>query len=167
MRTFIDNRGATWAVELTVLSFKRTRADFGDLLNPEYFLEKTADPVFLIDLLFALCSDKAKEAGLDADGFAERFSGDRVDEAREALTQEYVDFFPTLERQVSRRVDRRKEIGVAVVFFLHQIRDENRLRFGAERYSFEVADLAPPVGLVGSRHINENFAVAGKIADAH
>lgn len=102
MRIFKDGVGNEWSFELNVFEFKRTRATFGDLLDPEYFLNKMDDAVFVVDLLFALVADQAKERGVDATTFAKSFRGDALDDAKKALWDEYLDFFPSRRRDAMR-----------------------------------------------------------------
>lgn len=99
MKIFKDATGGEWSFELTTFEFKRTRDKFGDLLDPAYCYEKTSDAVFWVDLLFELVGEQAEKRGIDASAFARLFRGDAVEEARRALLEEYVAFFPSRVRE--------------------------------------------------------------------
>lgn len=99
MKTYNDAVGRSWSVDFTVQTFRKTRAAFGDLLEPEYFLKKTSDPVFMVDLLFEIAKGQCDELGVNAEQFASAFYGDAVEEARKTLLEAYVDFFPSRARE--------------------------------------------------------------------
>lgn len=99
MRIVKDGDGREWAFSLNVYEFKRLRPQFGDLLDPRLFFEKTDDAVSLVDILFALVSQEAEKRKIDADAFARSFYGDFVADAKTALRDEYRDFFPTNVRE--------------------------------------------------------------------
>ncbi len=102
MKTIKDTFGREWTFALNVYEFKRTRDKFGNLLDPRFFWTKTADSVFLVDLLFALVEREAKERKIDEATFAKSFYGDAIEDARQKLLEEYLDFFPSRRRPVLR-----------------------------------------------------------------
>lgn len=100
MKTYKDTTGLEWTVGFTVYTFKETRPDFGDLLEPEYFLKKTSDAVFMTELLYRLAKGQAEERSITFEKFASSFYGDAVEDARKALLDAYVDFFPSRAREM-------------------------------------------------------------------
>ncbi len=98
MKTIKDSMGREWTFALNVYEFKRTREKFGDLLDPRFFWTKTKDAVFLVDFLFALVEREAAERKIDASTFEKSFYGDALEDARQKLLEEYVDFFPSRTR---------------------------------------------------------------------
>lgn len=100
MHTFKDARDRTWHVAVTVAAAKRCRDLAGtdllglvaDKLRP--LGELLADPVRLVDVLYVLCADQAKAAGVTDEQFGEAMHGDALDHAANAFVEALVDFFP-------------------------------------------------------------------------
>ena len=76
MKTFTDNTGRTWTLSVTVGTIKRVRAlcgvDLANIITMESgktpnvgLLERlAADPVLLVDVLFAVCKPEADTKGI-------------------------------------------------------------------------------------------------------
>lgn len=111
MRRFTDRQARSWAIDINVSQIKRVRDLLGvdlyrlidDGLRP--LSELLADPVRLVDVVFALVIDQAKQQGVSDDDFGRAMAGDSIQDAAEAFTEELFDFFPeTRDRLTLRRV---------------------------------------------------------------
>ena len=110
MRTFKDNSGRTWTVELNVHQMKRIRARLGvDLVNvialdaggkvKVDLVDRIAnDPCLLVDILWVCVEDEAKAAGVSDEDFGRSLAGDSIECATAAFLDELVDFFPGAKR---------------------------------------------------------------------
>ena len=110
MRTFKDNSGRTWTVELNVHQMKRVRAHLGiDLVNvialdPDGkvkvdLVDRIAgDPCLLVDILWVCVEEEAKAAGVTDEQFGRSLAGDSIETATAAFLDELVDFFPGAKR---------------------------------------------------------------------
>ena len=110
MKTFTDNKGRVWEVELNIRQMKRVRDTLGiDLVNvisankdgsvSTDTLERVAnDPILLVDILWVLCEGQAKAAGVTDDDFGSSLAGDSISDATRAFLDELVDFFPGARR---------------------------------------------------------------------
>ena len=110
MKTFTDNKGRVWEVELNIRQMKRVRDILGiDLVNiistgkdgavATDTLDRVAnDPILLVDILWVLCEGQAKPAGVTDDDFGSSLAGDSIEEATRAFLDELVDFFPGARR---------------------------------------------------------------------
>ena len=110
MKTFTDNRGRVWEVELNIRQMKRVRDILGiDLVNvisankdgsvSTDTLERVSnDPILLVDILWVLCEGQAKPAGVTDEDFGSSLAGESIEEATRAFLDELVDFFPGARR---------------------------------------------------------------------
>ena len=110
MRTFKDNSGRTWTVELNVHQMKRIRARLGvDLVNvialdaggkvKVDLVDRIAnDPCLLVDILWVCVEEEAKAAGVTDEQFGRSLVGDSIETATAAFLDELVDFFPGARR---------------------------------------------------------------------
>lgn len=107
MRSFKDETGKPWTLSVNVGTVKKVRSiakvDLLDLRDGNLFSELAADPVKLGDVLWCLCEDEAKAAGIDDLAFAKALAGDALDAATSALLEEIVDFFPKPQRDLLRK----------------------------------------------------------------
>lgn len=116
MKSFVDNAGRTWIVNINVGTIKRVRAlcdiDLANIITMEAgkapkvdLLERLAsDPVLLVDVLYAACKDEADCKGISDEDFGRGMAGDCLEQAITALLDEVIDFFPAAKRQVLQRV---------------------------------------------------------------
>ena len=110
MHSFTDNKGRRWEIALNVRQMKRIRAMLGlDLVNVitldsggkvkvDMVDRIASDPVLLVDVLWILCEEAAKPAGVTDDDFGSSLAGDSIERATEAFLDELVDFFPGARR---------------------------------------------------------------------
>lgn len=103
MQSFTDSTGDIWNIDLnirTVRDIRRAMAarpeDFAgvDFLDFGAVLYAINDVFFAADLLALILSAQITARGLDDAAFGERLRGKVLFEATEALTAEYLDFFP-------------------------------------------------------------------------
>ena len=109
MKTFIDNAGRTWTVQINVDAIKRVRALAGvnllEVIAPagsqESLLQRlVGDPILLCDCVYALCKPEADVRKVTDEDFGRAMGGDAIDSATTALLEELVDFFPQAKRRV-------------------------------------------------------------------
>lgn len=107
MRNFKDENGKPWTLSINVGTVKKVRGlakvDLLDLRDGNLFNELAADPVKLGDVLWVLCEDEAKAAGIDESAFGQALAGDALEAATSALLEEIVDFFPKPQRDLLRK----------------------------------------------------------------
>ena len=116
MKTFTDNKGRTWTLEVTVATVKRVRGLCKVDLNSIVELDKnnkpsaellerlSSDPVLLVDVLYAVCKPQADKLGVTDEDFGEAMAGDAIEYATSALLEEIIDFFPEAKRFVMRKI---------------------------------------------------------------
>lgn len=108
MRTFHDNDGREWIISLNVAAVKRIR----DLAKIDVFsggIQKfledvSANPVILVDALYAALLPQAEKRGISGEAFAESIAGDVIEAASDAFLEELVDFFPSARRKILKRI---------------------------------------------------------------
>jgi hypothetical protein len=111
MQTFKDKNGTLWRIELNVGSAKRVKADCGvnlidivtvgdNNVETTVFERLAGDIELLINVLFSLCSAQAASSGIDAEKFAELFTGETVELATDALINEIINFSPPIRRKM-------------------------------------------------------------------
>jgi len=99
MHSFKDTNGTEWAVAVNVATVKRVRQAIKiDLLDPKISATLAGDPIALVDTLFVLCEDQAKERGVSDEQFGAAMAGDTIAHAVDALLEEIVDFSRPRER---------------------------------------------------------------------
>lgn len=115
MHCFIDKNNTKWNIELNVGTAKRVLAETGvDLVNILDFdgdkkeksvLEKLSDdPCLLVDVLFSLCREQAKERSVDDFTFATLFDGETVVKATDVLMEEIISFSPPVRQKVLNKI---------------------------------------------------------------
>ena len=116
MKTFTDNKGRTWTLEVTVATVKRVRGLCKVDLNSIVELDKnnkpsaellerlSSDPVLLVDVLYAVCKPQADKLGVTDEDFGEAMAGDSIEHATSALLEEVINFFPESKRMVMQRI---------------------------------------------------------------
>lgn len=116
MKSFNDNTGRTWIVNVNVGTIKRVRAlcgvDIANIVSVEAdgkpkieLLERLAtDPVLLVDVLYAICKEEADSKNISDEDFGRAMAGDAIELATAALLDEIIDFFPETKRKVFRKI---------------------------------------------------------------
>jgi len=104
MRRFRDNTGRAWDIEVNCNTIRRVRdvlkVDLVSLEPGTEWYAKLADVVTLCNVLFVLVETQAKADGISDKDFGRALTGDAIDGATDALTEEIVSFFPSRQRQV-------------------------------------------------------------------
>ena len=110
MKAFTDAKGRSWEIELNIRQMKRVRDILGvDLVNviqtnkdgsiATDTIDRVAnDPILLCDILWVLCEQQAKAAGVTDEDFGSSLAGDSIETATRAFLDELVDFFPGARR---------------------------------------------------------------------
>lgn len=95
MRTFKDNEGISWIIEILVETVLKIRAEYDvDLvgLTPKTLGKLEEDPILLCQIIWALCEEQAKARNIDAEAFARAIGGDPLDAAWDAISGAISDF---------------------------------------------------------------------------
>ena len=104
MKTFVDNAGRTWTVQVNVDAVRRVRDLAGvnllEVIEGKLIERLVADPILLCDVIFALCKPEAQTKNISDVDFGRSMAGDAIDLATTALLEELVDFFPQPRRRV-------------------------------------------------------------------
>jgi hypothetical protein len=153
MRTFTDNAGRQWQVEINVAALKRVRGLVRvDLMQPIEgtggLLERLVrDPVLLCDVVYALCKPEADAKSISDEDFGRAMAGDAIEHATAAVLEELVAFCPSprdranLGRvlQATREVmDKARDLATRRIDHLIQIGELDRLAESA------LAEAGPP-----------------------
>jgi hypothetical protein len=107
MKTFKDNAGRTWTVDVNIATVKRVKSllkiDLLDVVEGKLLDELSLNPVLLCDVVYAICKPDADKQNIDDEQFGYAMAGDAVELATTALLEELVDFFPDAKRRVLRK----------------------------------------------------------------
>lgn len=108
MRTFKDRDGREWEIVIDLPAVKLVKQLAGvDILaggddKAPLFGGMLDEPVKLVDCLYVLCRRQAEARKLTDEDFGRAFSGEAIEAATDALTQELIDFFPPRRREAVR-----------------------------------------------------------------
>ncbi|HOF17723.1 MAG TPA: hypothetical protein PK082_02345 [Phycisphaerae bacterium] len=106
MKTFTDNAGRSWTVEVNVAAVKRVRGlldvDLLDAAGSKLIGRLIDDPVLLCDLVYCLCKPQADAQDVGDEDFGKAMAGDAIEAATTALLEELTDFFPSPKRRLIR-----------------------------------------------------------------
>lgn len=100
MHTFRDNANREWAVEINTTAIKRVRGlidlDLLSLIDDGFagLGALLADPIRLVDTLYALCKPEADRLGISDEDFGRAMWGDAIGAGTDAFLAEFTDFFP-------------------------------------------------------------------------
>jgi hypothetical protein len=104
MKTFCDNAGHTWTVQVNVDAIKRVRdlaqVNLLEVVEGKLLERLISDPVLLCDVIYSLCKPEADAKNVSDVDFGKAMGGDAIDSATTALLEELVDFFPQAKRRV-------------------------------------------------------------------
>lgn len=117
-RSFTDTEGRAWTVAFTVAAAKRLR----DMLhiNPfdanQLLVRLFDDPIFLAEAIYCVCLDEANQRGISDEQFGRALAGQAIENARHALLEEYVDFFPEPQKREAIKIliDKTQAIATAL-----------------------------------------------------
>ena len=100
MKAFRDTKDRTWLVEVNVESIRKVRSalaiDLNKALDDKFQLlsEIVGDPVKLVDVVYCLCMEQARQANVTDEEFGRSMSGDAIMAAADAFIEAVTDFFP-------------------------------------------------------------------------
>jgi hypothetical protein len=100
MRTFTDNGGRAWTVQINVAAVKRVRGlvgiDLYQLVDDGFqgLGNLVSDPVQLADVLYCLVKEEADARQITDEEFGRGLAGDAITQAADAFVEELIDFFP-------------------------------------------------------------------------
>jgi hypothetical protein len=104
MKTFNDNAGRSWTVQVNVDAIKRVRdlaqVNLLEVVEGKLLERLIGDPVLLCDVIYCLCKPEADGKSVSDVDFGRAMGGDAIDGATTALLEELVDFFPQAKRRV-------------------------------------------------------------------
>ena len=106
MAKFSDAKDREWIVDVTVGTIKKVRKALDiDLADPSGadVNRMVDDPVLLVDTLWLLCEDQAKEKKITDEDFGRGLVGDPIELATTALLDAVADFFPGPKRSLLRK----------------------------------------------------------------
>lgn len=99
MKTFKDNCGREWSVEINVSAIKRVRSmlavDLLNVLEGTLIQDLVTNPILLVDVLYVVCKPQADAKGVTDEQFGEGMAGDAIESATKALLDELVSFSPS------------------------------------------------------------------------
>ena len=116
MKTFKDNKGRSWELDLNVYAIKRVKdllkVDLLDLEDGRIFKLLLSEPITLCDTVYVLIKPEADEKGISDDDFGISMAGDAIEHATTALLEELTDFFPNPARRAVMRKTLKKMKGL-------------------------------------------------------
>ena len=98
MQSFKDKSGKAWSFDLNIASWRRVKSETGiDLadLTPsdgKTMLDKLADPVTLMEVLYVLCVPASERQNIKGEDFMSGMSMQTVEAAADALLEEIANF---------------------------------------------------------------------------
>jgi hypothetical protein len=106
MKTFKDNAGRTWTVDVNIATVKRVKSmlniDLIEIVEGKILDKIVLNPVIMCDVVYAICKPEADKQNIDDEQFGYAMAGDALEYATGALLQELIDFFPESKRPVLR-----------------------------------------------------------------
>ncbi len=104
MKTFIDNAGRTWTIQVNVDVIRRVRdlahVNLLEVVEGKLLEQLISDPLLLCDIIYVICKPEADAQKIADVDFGRAMAGDAIDGATTALLEELVDFFPAGRRRV-------------------------------------------------------------------
>jgi hypothetical protein len=104
MKTFIDNAGRTWTIQVNVDVIRRVRdlvkVNLLEVVEGKLLEQLISDPLLLCDIIYVICKPEADAQTITDVDFGRAMAGDAIDGATTALLEELVDFFPAGRRRV-------------------------------------------------------------------
>ena len=111
MNSFKDKNGKLWTIEVNLGTARKVMSGCGvDLLHLiDIDAEKTdltgldkiaSDPFLLFQVIFILCEQQVRDAGIGEEEFAELFDSDSIQAATDSLVQEVINFSQPAKRKM-------------------------------------------------------------------
>lgn len=114
MRIFKGHDNKAWQISVDVAQLKAVREQTGvdlfRLFDDEMALltQLTLDPCKLVDVIWVLCREQAREAGVSDEQFGRGMGGDVLQRATEAFVEAVIDFFPEQQARWNLMTAKRK-----------------------------------------------------------
>jgi hypothetical protein len=146
MRTFADNAGRTWTVQINVDAIKRVRdlakVNLLEVVEGKLLERLISDPVLLCDVIYSVCKPEADAKSLTDVDFGKAMGGDAIDGGTTALLEELVDFFPQGKRRVlAKALAKLRKLETAALAAVETRLDSPELE---KRMAAQLAELASP-----------------------
>jgi hypothetical protein len=104
MKTFADNAGRTWTLQINVDAIKRVRdlaqVNLLEVVEGKLLERLISDPVLLCDVIYCVCKPEADAKQISDEDFGRSMAGDAIEAATTALLEELIGFFPQARRKV-------------------------------------------------------------------
>lgn len=104
MKTFNDNAGRSWTIQINVDAIKRVRdlvsVNLLEVVDGKLLDRLIGDPILLCDVIYAVCKVDADHKNISDVDFGRAMAGDAIETATTALLEDLVDFFPLARRKV-------------------------------------------------------------------
>jgi len=104
MKTFKDNAGRAWTVQVDVAAIKRVRSlldvDLMEAVEGKLLERLVSDPVLLCDIVYVVCKPEADAKGVTDEDFGRAMAGDALELATTALLEDLIAFFPLARRRL-------------------------------------------------------------------
>ena len=108
MPKFTDAKNREWNVEITVHAARAVKEKLGlelvAMKDGEALTRLLTDPLSIVDALFILVADQAREAGIDEEKFGSGFNGDAIERGTDCLVHALIAFFPPQRRDLLQRM---------------------------------------------------------------
>lgn len=99
MKTFTDILGDEWKITFNIGEMRRMEERIKEtglgveITSPESVILRLQDIFFLADFLYLTVEEEANTRNVSSKEFGYRLAGDVIEQARNALVEEYADFF--------------------------------------------------------------------------
>ena len=107
MKTFKDATGREWQVVINTNAIKRARDTAGvnlvEIVDGELYGRMLLDPVLVVDVAYGVCKPETDTRKFSREDFNAVLVGDSIAEARRAILEDLVDFFPNPVRDTLKR----------------------------------------------------------------
>jgi len=122
MKTFKDNAGKTWNIQVNVDAVKRVRSlldvDLMNAVEGELLQQIGNDPCLLCDIIFCICKPQADAEGVSDVDFGQAMAGDCIEHATDAFLEELINFFPLAKRRLLMKVQEKTNLLIQKVMDL-------------------------------------------------
>ena len=107
MKTFVDNNGKTWTININVATIKRVKDLLGvnlmEAITGDLITKLEDDVILFVDVLYCVCKQEADANNITDEMFGASLAGDALEQATEAFLTDLIDFFPAAKRQIFRK----------------------------------------------------------------
>lgn len=107
MKTFVDNNGKTWTININVATIKRVKDLLGvnlmEAITGDLITKLEDDVILFVDVLYCVCKQEADANNISDEMFGASLAGDSLEQATEAFLTDLIDFFPAAKRQIFRK----------------------------------------------------------------